>query len=230
MFTKKLRVYLVLGLLYFFSPLASNAQPNFQSFGNSLERGFSIGTGIQINDDRTLLNGSIGFVTRSQFEIGAMVTRLKVDGADESRTGIGLYFTSSPVQQTEELPISITISSSYLFHLFSGDGFDALEDLGIDTSGGETFIAAGVGHAFSPSPVITIIPELEVGYVNTRTTVSARGESESTNEEDFFMGLCARVIVSNEGRPISVMPRLRFADGNTIGGIALNIGIPSPSK
>lgn len=206
------------------------AQPVFQSFGSVIERGASVGAGIQLNGDRTLINGSVGFVTRSKFEFGVLVTRFTVDNQDEARTGIGLYFTSNPVKQTEEVPIGITVSSSYLYHIFSGGDFDRLADLGVDTNGGQTYLSAGVNHAFAATPALVIVPELEVGYVNTKTNFSGGGDTGSVDFENFFMGLAARVIVSNEGRPISVMPRLRFVDGETIGGISLTVGIPAPTR
>ena len=185
---------IILALLFLLiAPIKTSiAQPVFQSFGSVLERGASIGVGIQLNDERTLINGSIGFVTRSKFEFGVLATRFTVDNQDEVRTGIGLYFTSSPVKQTEELPINITVSTSYLYHIFSGGDFDRLDDLGVDTNGGETYVSAGVNHAFSATPALVIAPELEVGYVNTKTNFSGGGQTGSVDSENFFMGIGAR--------------------------------------
>ena len=225
-------VFTVLGLSFVFLLTAkqTTAQPIFQSFGTTLERGANVGAGIQINDNRTLINGSVGYVTKNKFEFGVLVTRFRVDDIDDVRTGVGVYFTSNPVKQTEELPIGITVSSSYLYHIFSGDSFDALKDIGITTRGGQTFIGAGVNHLFQASPAMAVVPELEVGYVNTSITASASGQSETNRDTEFFMGLGVRVIVQNEGRPLSIMPRLRFADGESFGGISINAGIPAPSN
>ena len=214
-------------VLFCVSMFESSAQPLVQDFGGAIERGSGISIAVQSTGDRTYYNGSGGFVLGASVEFGVVVTRLTDDDLEEKSTGIGPYVRIPVVKQSEVLPVGVSLSSSYVFNFFSGDAIDALDDLGISKSGGEYFVGASIHHTFEIGRGITLAPEVETGYTHSHVKLSSGGESESANDGDVFVGLGARLVIKRENSVVSIIPRLRFANKDMAGGVAIGLGHPA---
>lgn len=221
----------IMGLLFFLclAPAGARAQlMSMQAQGHFLaegQSGFHPALSLRSADYSTAIGIGAGYKTQSAVEFGAEVYRTSSDLSDVSVLGIGPFIGYYAYRQTEEIPVSVRLSGSYIYASTSGDGF------GADASSSTFEFAVSGFHQADVTESMRIAPYLEVGLLVARAQVGgpfgSDGETVTDAAFEVGMGIGFR---TGDDRFITVTPSLGDQGGGTWFGISVGYLVPSDTN
>ena len=163
-----------------------------------------------------------------QLEAGIGVSHALDEDSEIQSNSIGVFSAFYPIKQTEALPLSIRVGTSYAYSSLSGG---LLDEEGVDGSASTTSVFGSIHHAVDATPNVQIIPFAEVGYLHQSVTVEARffGDtvSETVDDNAVYYGLGGSLLLRTDGATVVVItPSLTFSEGDPSFGASLTILFP----
>ena len=187
--------------------------------GNWLQKGVSgvgadVGVAHQDGDTELVLTG--GYSHQGFLDVlltfgwhDATITNLP----DLSAYSLGAELDYHPLKQTKEVPLSLKVGIAYVQTFFSSD---TLSENDASLSSWETVLGAGVYRFFPLAERIGVTPQLTVGWVHASATGTRSGETQTSTDDQFAIGVMAGfAYLDSAGHIWGVTPNVNFGPGNT---------------
>jgi hypothetical protein len=222
-----------LGILVFVVAMmaASSARAQVSVWLQKGVSGVGASSGVLFASGQTGLNAEVGYSYLGFLELDLDLGWAHaggdpdIDGSSIDGLNVGTVLQFHPVKQSKEFPVSIDLQGASRQSFYFSQ---ALDDQGISAAGWQIGLGGGIYRFVPLAPSIGVIPEVDLAWIHSSTTLSMDHMDLLTSTQDDLQIIVGAnfAILDSAGHIWGVTPTLGFGTMATTFGLAVNFVLP----